>query len=117
MAYDSWREDYHMKSTVNMLLLATGSFAKRELAILMYLAVHQPAPGRRRITITEIAKSIGYEQQWSRLSSAIRRLADASLIVNIGSEDAPNLAVNPQLGLWRMDLLAERRAADRKRRK
>jgi hypothetical protein len=121
--YNDWLREFNRTSLFNQIILLRPSLSKLELSALMYLSYHQP----QRTTISSLARSLGLtlppikagkeRLAWAKISPLVKRLARANLVVDIGSEEAQNLAVNPRIGCWDLvELSALRTELENKRR-
>jgi hypothetical protein len=113
--HNDWLREFDRTALFNQIILSRPSLNKLELSALVYLAYHQP----ERTTISGLGRALaltlppidsGKERlAWSKISPMIKRLAKANLIVDIGSAEAQNLAVNPRIGCWDFAELASLR--------
>lgn len=78
----------------------------RELRTMIALA-HYRRQAADPLGVAGVGRLIGLHK--GRASEVVRILADAGLIVNLGTTSRPNLAPNPRVGFWRLRALPDLR--------
>lgn len=103
-----WKAEMHKHAVSNQLLLIGRHFTRQELQVLWFLIENQDS-ANRRMTQAEIRRGTSIPP--SKMPKITRRLAASGFIVNLGTDSAPDLAVNPQAPYWNVELLDDMRKA------
>lgn len=109
-----WVRAYDSVHVRRLILLCQKDFSKLELAVLGVLDLYHGNKDPLGITHVQHALKLGSKRH---ASEAIARLAQACLIVNVGTLRIPHLAIQPTVEYWRFRELHELRVISKPTRK